>query len=52
MALGPELIIDADSHVTEPADVWTARVPAKYKDDVPRVVRTVRSTPGCSATSR
>jgi predicted TIM-barrel fold metal-dependent hydrolase len=34
-----ELIIDADSHVTEPRDVWTARVPAKYHDDVPHVVR-------------
>jgi len=32
-------IIDADSHVTEPADVWTARVPRKYVDEVPHVVR-------------
>ena len=23
-----ELIIDADSHITEPSDVWTARVPS------------------------
>ena len=38
MALAPQLIIDADSHVTEPADVWTARVPSRYRDDVPRVV--------------
>jgi predicted TIM-barrel fold metal-dependent hydrolase len=35
----PELIIDADSHITEPADVWTSRVPARYRDDVPVVVR-------------
>jgi len=34
-----DLIIDADSHITEPPDVWTARVPSKYRDDVPRVVR-------------
>ena len=34
-----DLIIDADSHITEPPDVWTARVPAKYRDDVPHVVR-------------
>jgi uncharacterized protein len=34
-----EVIIDSDSHVTEPPDVWTARVPAKYRDEVPRVVR-------------
>jgi predicted TIM-barrel fold metal-dependent hydrolase len=33
------LLIDADSHVTEPADVWTSRVPARYVDDVPHVVR-------------
>jgi predicted TIM-barrel fold metal-dependent hydrolase len=36
--VAPELVIDADSHVTEPADVWTARVPAKYREDVPRVI--------------
>ena len=29
MTPAPELIIDADSHITEPSDVWTARVPAK-----------------------
>ena len=39
MTLAPELIIDADSHITEPADVWTARVPAKFRDDVPHVVK-------------
>jgi predicted TIM-barrel fold metal-dependent hydrolase len=32
-------IIDSDSHVTEPADVWTARVPKKFVDDVPHVER-------------
>jgi uncharacterized protein len=32
-------IIDSDSHVTEPRDVWTSRVPAKWKDRVPYVVR-------------
>ena len=30
-------IIDADTHVTEPADVWTSRVPAALHDRVPRV---------------
>jgi predicted TIM-barrel fold metal-dependent hydrolase len=34
-----ELIIDADTHVTEPADVWTSRVPRRYRDLVPHVVR-------------
>ncbi|MBO0731017.1 MAG: amidohydrolase [Acidimicrobiaceae bacterium] len=37
--MAAELIIDADSHVTEPPDVWTSRVPSRYRDDVPRVVR-------------
>ena len=32
-------IIDCDTHITEPRDVWTARVPAKYLDRVPHVVR-------------
>jgi uncharacterized protein len=31
------VIVDTDSHLTEPADVWTSRVPAKYADVVPRV---------------
>ncbi len=34
------MLIDADSHITEPADVWTSRVPARYVEDVPKVVRT------------
>ena len=29
--------IDADTHITEPPDVWTSRVPSKWKDDVPQV---------------
>ena len=37
--MATEVIIDADSHLTEPADVWTSRVPAKYREVVPRVVR-------------
>jgi len=32
-------IIDSDTHVTEPADLWTSRVPARWKDRAPRVVR-------------
>jgi len=32
-------VIDADSHVTEPADTWTSRVPARYADQVPHVVK-------------
>src|SRR6478752_3191091 len=31
-------VIDADSHVNEPADVWQPRVPAKLRDLAPRMV--------------
>ena len=34
-----QLVIDADTHLTEPADLWTSRVPAKFADQVPRMVR-------------
>jgi uncharacterized protein len=30
-------VIDTDTHVSEPADLWTSRVPAKYLDKVPTV---------------
>ncbi|HEX7855814.1 MAG TPA: amidohydrolase family protein [Sphingobium sp.] len=30
-------VIDADTHYTEPYDLWTKRAPAKYKDRVPQV---------------
>ncbi len=33
------VVIDADAHLTEPPDVWTSRVPAKYVDAVPHVAR-------------
>lgn len=32
--------IDADTHITEPADVWTSRLPAKFQDAAPRMIRT------------
>ncbi len=32
-------VIDTDSHVTEPPDLWTSRAPAKYRDQVPSVHR-------------
>jgi predicted TIM-barrel fold metal-dependent hydrolase len=34
---GPVSVIDADSHVVEPEDLWTSRVPSRYKDEMPRV---------------
>jgi predicted TIM-barrel fold metal-dependent hydrolase len=30
-------IIDTDTHITEPHDLWTARAPAAYRDRVPQV---------------
>ncbi len=33
----PIKIIDADTHLTEPHDMWIKRAPAKYKDRVPQV---------------
>jgi predicted TIM-barrel fold metal-dependent hydrolase len=33
-------VIDADSHISEPPDLWTSRVPRRYVDDVPTLVRT------------
>ena len=32
-------VIDVDAHVTEPADVWTARLPARLRDRGPRLER-------------
>ena len=32
-------ILDADAHVVEPPNVWTDRLPSKYKDVGPRIVR-------------
>ena len=34
-----QLIIDADTHLTEPPDVWVTRVPKRYLEHVPHVVR-------------
>ena len=30
-------IIDADTHVTESADLWTSRAPARMRDRVPHI---------------
>ena len=30
-------VIDADTHLTEPVDLWTARIPARFRDRAPRV---------------
>jgi predicted TIM-barrel fold metal-dependent hydrolase len=38
MASSPDLcIVDADSHLTEPHDLWVSRAPAPWRDRVPQV---------------
>jgi len=32
-------VIDTDTHIAEPGDLWTSRLPAKYKDQAPHIVR-------------
>ncbi|MET0781157.1 MAG: amidohydrolase family protein [Microbacterium sp.] len=37
--ISDDWFIDVDTHVTEPPDVWIDRVPARFRDLVPRVER-------------
>ena len=37
--MADELFIDVDTHITEPPDTWSARVPARFRDQVPYVER-------------
>lgn len=39
--MAAEKILSADSHVVEPADVWTARIDKRFADRAPRVVQRV-----------
>lgn len=32
-------LIDSDAHINEPPDLWTARLPAKFKERAPRMER-------------
>jgi len=32
-------VIDTDTHISEPGDLWTTRLPAKWKDLAPRITR-------------
>ena len=34
-ALGGALVVDNDTHYTEPPDLWSSRAPAKFKDRMP-----------------
>jgi predicted TIM-barrel fold metal-dependent hydrolase len=37
-------IISADSHMTEPADLWVERLDRKYRDNAPRVIKNEKPT--------
>jgi predicted TIM-barrel fold metal-dependent hydrolase len=39
------LLIDVDAHVVEPAEVWSSRLPAKYRDVGPRIELLPGGTP-------
>src|SRR5580765_4336445 len=32
MTMGRELVVDADGHVCEPADLWERNLPARFRD--------------------
>ena len=32
-------VISADSHMTEPGDLWVTRLDQKYRDNAPRVIK-------------
>ena len=38
---GFPLIVSVDDHVLEPPDLWTARLPKRYREQGPRVIRSV-----------
>ncbi|MGH8014392.1 MAG: amidohydrolase family protein [Candidatus Binataceae bacterium] len=37
-------VVSADSHMTEPADLWLERLDRKYRDNAPRVVKNDKPT--------
>jgi predicted TIM-barrel fold metal-dependent hydrolase len=39
------LLVDVDAHVVEPADVWSSRLPERYREIGPRVVYRPSGTP-------
>jgi hypothetical protein len=34
MTLAPELVVEADGHITEPPGGWTSRGPVTHRDEV------------------
>ena len=40
------MLLDADSHVSEPLNLWQERLPAKYRDITPRMMTEYEGKPG------
>src|SRR5437867_1429921 len=40
------MLLDADSHVSEPLNLWQERLPAKYRDRAPRMLKEHEGKPG------
>jgi predicted TIM-barrel fold metal-dependent hydrolase len=40
------LVLDADSHVSEPLNLWQERLPAKYRDIAPHMETSYKGRPG------
>jgi predicted TIM-barrel fold metal-dependent hydrolase len=40
------MLLDADSHVSEPLNLWQERLPAKYRDIAPRMMTEYEGKPG------
>lgn len=39
-------LLDADSHVSEPLNLWQERLPVKYRDSAPKMVTEYKGKPG------
>ena len=39
-------LLDADSHVSEPLNLWRERLPVKYRDIAPHMETTYKGRPG------
>src|SRR5262245_36271334 len=36
-------VIDVDTHISEPGDLWTSRLPGRFRDRAPHIVRDPKS---------
>jgi predicted TIM-barrel fold metal-dependent hydrolase len=45
-------IVDADTHINEPPDLWTKRMPARFQDRAPRVIERANGSKAWTFESR